>query len=77
MIEVEAAQVVLVRLALAAVLADDQARHRFEDFASPHHRACIQLRGRHRALARRAGDPDQVRRRVLDVGDVTKRVRRR
>ena len=57
------------------MLADDQTRDRFEDFTSAHHRARIQLRGRHRALARRAGDPDQARHRVLDVGDIAKRVR--
>ena len=50
-IEVEAAQVVLVGLALAAVLADDDARYGFEDFAGAHDRPCIELARRDRALA--------------------------
>jgi hypothetical protein len=33
MIQVEAAQVALVRLPLATMLAHDEARYRFEDFA--------------------------------------------
>jgi hypothetical protein len=38
-IEVEAAQVELIGLALAAMLADDQARHRFQHFAGTIHGA--------------------------------------
>ena len=50
-IEVEAAQVVLVGLALAAVLADDDARDGFEDFAGPHDRPRVELPRGDRALA--------------------------
>ena len=59
-IEVEAAQVVLVRLALAAVLADDDARHGFEHFAGAHDRPRVELPRRDRALARRLRDADEV-----------------
>ena len=50
-IEVEAAQVVLVGLALAAVLADDDTRDGFEDFAGAHDRARVELPRGDRALA--------------------------
>ena len=42
-IEIEATQVELVGLALAAVLADDQARHRFQQLAGPIDRARFKL----------------------------------
>ena len=73
MIEVEAAQVVLIRLALATVLAHDEARHGFEDFAGAHDRTLVELRGRDGALTGRRRDADEVRRRILDIGDVSKR----
>ena len=50
MVQVEAAQVELVGLALAAVLADDQARHRFQQLARPVHGARFQLLLRHHAF---------------------------
>ena len=42
-IEVETAQIVLIGFAFAAVLADHQPRHRFEDFAGSHQRTHVQL----------------------------------
>ena len=45
-IEVEAAQVVLVGLALAAVLADDDARHGLEHFAGAHDRPRVRAAAR-------------------------------
>ena len=50
-IEIEAAQEVLVRLAVAAVLGDDQPRHDLEHFARAQHRAILELRGEHGADA--------------------------
>ena len=63
-IEVEAAQVVLVGLAFAAVLADDDARDRFENFAGSHDWTRLELTRGDRALAGRLRDPDEVLRRV-------------
>ena len=71
-IQVEAAQVVLIRFALAAVLAHDETWHGFKDFARAHDRTLVDLRGGHGALARRCRNADEVRRRVLDIGDVAK-----
>ena len=70
-IEIEAAQIVLVGLALAAVLADDDAGDRFEDVAGPHDRARVELSRGDGALARGLGDADEIllgRRRVSEVG---------
>ena len=72
MIQVEAAQVVLVRLPLSTVLAYDETRYRFEDFAGAHERTLVQLRGRDGTLTCRFRDADEVRCRVLYVGDVAK-----
>ena len=69
-VEVEPAQVVLVGLSLAAVLADDQPGYGLEHLGRAHHRAGVELTGGDRALAGRLGDPDQVLRRPLDVGEV-------
>ncbi len=49
-IEIEAAQVILIRLSLAAVLTDDQARHRLQHFARAHDRPLLDLTRGHRAL---------------------------
>ena len=72
-IEVEPAQVVLVGLAFAAVLADDHARDGLEHLGRAHHRTGVELAGGDRALAGRLGDPDQVLGRPLDVGEVGER----
>ena len=69
-IEIEAAQVVLVRLALAAVLTDHDTRHRLEDFAGAHDRARVELACRDGALAGGLRDPDQVLRRRRCIGEV-------
>ena len=55
-IEIESAEVVLVRLALAAVLADDDARHRLEHLAGAHHRPRVELSAGDGALTGRLGD---------------------
>ena len=73
MIEIESAQVVLVGLALAAVLADDDARHRLEHLAGTHHRPGVELTAGDGALAGGLGDPDQVGGRVERVGQVGER----
>ena len=69
-IEVEAAQEILVGLALAAVLRDDHARHRLEHFALAHDRPHVELTRGDRALAGRLRDADQALRRIVDVGQV-------
>ena len=48
-VEVEAAQVELVRLALAAVLADDQPGNRLKHFSGPVNRSRFELLLRHQA----------------------------
>ncbi len=53
-VQVEAAQEVLVRLAVAAVLRDDQPRHHLEHLAWPQHRSPLELDRGHDALARGA-----------------------
>ena len=53
MIEIEAAQKILIRFAVAAVLRDDQAGHDFHQLTGPQHRAQIQLLVGHDALTRR------------------------
>lgn len=72
-IEVEPAQVVLIRLPLAAVLADDHARNRFEHLAGTHHRPGIELCCGDGALAGGCGDADERCCRVLDIRDVPER----
>ena len=72
-IEVEAAQEILVGLPLAAMLRDDHARDRLEHLCLAHERADVELPRRDRPLARRLGDADQVLRRILDVGQIRER----
>jgi hypothetical protein len=72
-IEIEPAQIVLIRFALSAVLADDHARHRLEHFGRAVNRANGQLRGGDGAFARGGGDADEVLGRVLDFRQVTER----
>ena len=52
MVEVEAAQEVLVGLAVAAVLRHDEARNGLQQLAGAQHRTGFELRARDRALAR-------------------------
>src|SRR5262249_29525135 len=52
-VEVEATEIVLIRLALATMLADDEPRYRLEHFARTHHGARRELSGRDGSLARR------------------------
>ena len=67
MVEVEAAQEVLVGFALAAVLRDDEAGHRFQDVAGPIGRFGLQLLGDHKPLAGRLGCTDVARARVEQI----------
>jgi hypothetical protein len=69
-IQVEPAQIVLIGFALAAVLADDHARHRLQHFAWPLHRTRLELRGGDRPLTGRPGDADEIAGRVRNIGDV-------
>ena len=73
MIQVESTQVVLIRFALAAVLADDDARDGLEHFARSHEGPPVELSGRDRALAGRLRDADKVLSRMFDVSQVGKR----
>ncbi|MNN52301.1 hypothetical protein D3C81_1669900 [compost metagenome] len=66
MIEVEAAQVELVGLSLAAMLADDQSRHGFEQFAGPVAGARIELLLRDAARVGRIGHAQLVQARTVD-----------
>ena len=65
-IEVEAAQVELVGLALAAMLADDQPRHGFEQFAGPVAGARVELLLRDAARVGRIGHAQLVHARTVD-----------
>ena len=59
-VEIEAAQKILVGLAVAGVLGDDHAGHRFEDFSRAQQGAAGQLFGGDGAFASRIGDAVQV-----------------
>jgi len=59
MIDVEAADVVLVGLALTAVLADDDARHRLVDLARAKDRPLLDLLGGHYASRTGLGQAEQ------------------
>ena len=65
-IEVETAQVKLVGLAFAAMLADDQSRHRFEQFAGTVVGARFQLLLRDAAGIGRIGHAQLVHARAID-----------
>ena len=69
-IEVEAAQVVLVGLALPRMLADDDARDGLEDVSGPRDGPYLDLFRGHRALCRGVGDPDEALARLGDVSHV-------
>ncbi len=74
-IEIEPAQIVLVGLSLAAVLADNHAGHRLEHLAGAHDGSFLQLRGRDGSLAGSRGDADEVFGPVLDLGNAAERPR--
>ena len=59
-IEIEAAQKILVGLAFAAVLGDDQSGDEFQHFAGAQYRAVLDQLCRYRALARRIGSADGI-----------------
>jgi hypothetical protein len=59
-VEIEAAKEVLVRLAFAAVLRDDQSGHGFQHFARAIGRLREKLAGHHHTLARRLRNTDIV-----------------
>jgi hypothetical protein len=72
-IEVEAAQEVLVRLPLTAVLGNDDAGDRLEHLALPHEGPHLELPAGDGALACRRGDAYQILRRILDVCQIGER----
>ena len=59
-IQVETAQVILVRFAIARMLADDQTGYHFHDFSGAQYRAVLQLFCRHRAFAGSRSDTQQI-----------------
>ena len=65
-VEVEAAQEILVRLSAAGVLGDDHSRHGFHDFPVAQNRAVGQLRRASRPLRGGIGDAEHA---VLPPGD--------
>ena len=67
-IEIEAAEVVLIGFAFSAVLTDHDARYRFQHLAGPHDRPRIELSRGDRPLTGGLGDAHQILRRVLDEG---------
>ena len=66
-IEVEAAQVVLIGFALSAVLADDEPRHGLEHLTGPHDRPIEDLLRGNRPFARGAGNAHEIRGRIGDI----------
>jgi hypothetical protein len=74
-IEVETSEVVLIRFALATVLAGNQTGHCFEHLRGPHDRPCLQLFGRDRSLTGGTRHADQILCGVLQVRYVAKRPR--
>jgi hypothetical protein len=72
-IQIEAAQEVLIGFSLATVLRDDHAGHCLEHLALPHEWPHIELLRGDRALTRRCRDADQVFRGVLGVGEIDER----
>jgi hypothetical protein len=64
-VEIEAAQEILVRLAVARVLGHDESGHGLQQFARAHDRSRLELRARDGALAGRLHLADQ---RVFDGG---------
>jgi hypothetical protein len=71
-IEVEAAQVILVRLSLAAMLADDDAGNGLQDLAGALEGAPFDFLGSDHALSCGVGDPDQVIHRLVEIGEIAK-----
>jgi hypothetical protein len=72
-IQVEASQVVLVRLAFSAVLADHEPGDRLEDFPGAQDRALVDLPPRDRAIRRCVRDAEKALLRMLDLGEVSER----
>src|SRR6266436_6700467 len=60
MVEVEAAQEVLICFAIATVLREDESGNDFEDFGRSQERAVVELLGGHHALAGRIRRLDQL-----------------
>jgi hypothetical protein len=69
-VDVEAADVVLVRLPLAAVLADDDPGYRLEHLGRPVHRPPLHLLAAHDALRARAREAEETVDRLVEVGEV-------
>jgi hypothetical protein len=69
-IQIEAAEKVLIGFPFTAMLRDDHARHGFEHFTVTHQRPLVELFRRDRPLARGLRDPHEVLGRVLDVRQI-------
>ena len=76
-VEIEPAKIVLVRFALAAVLADDEAGYRLQNFGRPVDGADGELRSGDRTFAGGRRHADEVFGGVLDLGQVAERSRGR
>jgi hypothetical protein len=72
-IDVEAANVILVRLALAAVLADHHAGHRFEDLSRTEHRPLLDLFRGDDTDGTRLREPEQTVHGLVEVGEAAER----
>src|SRR5262249_3816070 len=72
MVEIKPPQVVLVRFALAAVLADDHSGNRLENFTGPHDGTRIQLLGRDGAFAAGSRNAYNVLGGVGEIGKIPK-----
>ena len=72
-IEIEAAQVVLIRFALSAVLRDHDSRNGLQYLAAAHDRTRVELPRRGRSLTRGLRDADQILGWPLGIGDVHER----
>src|SRR5262245_23489684 len=74
-IEIEAAQVILVRFPLTAMLADDHSRNSLENFARPHDWTRFQLLCRYCTLATSRSHTDDVFSGSVQIRKIAKRER--
>ena len=75
-IEIVAAQIILIGLAAVGVHDHGEAGHGFENLARPRHRACVELLPGHRHLARHGGRHGGAAGNVRRAGDIRRRRRR-
>ena len=60
MVEVEAAQKILIRFAAAGMLRDDQAGDRLQNFSGTKNRTILNFLGTHRSLSRGVRNSHQI-----------------